>query len=347
MTRPDSGLMSNTFPPPVPLRVCAQCAARDCAAGGQPWWRRPHQLPGVLVCPEHAAVLRETGVERARTQGRSAFVPLTVDLTRGAPEVEIGSARRDVLQRVARASTEVLVAELQPLDIGVLQGRLRQILGSYRWERCLACSTRRASPRRSAGTPRSRRCCSRPGSRARKGGFTVALNRLLYNAALPKHPLFVVLVLEFAGASVADLLSPDRVDPTPSAAPPRRGKDSGAAVGSARYPSRAATPVRQPGVRPTRRAARFGPPARGRRPDRSRAGDLPGCPACGCQYRLGSGAARANRPRANRPNVGRGVGRSAWDARCQLAERRRPVQHLAPGREAPCTQAGRLAAGMA
>lgn len=44
------------------LRFCLECALGMQAVHGELWWRRDHQLPGVLVCPEHTCLLLESTV---------------------------------------------------------------------------------------------------------------------------------------------------------------------------------------------------------------------------------------------------------------------------------------------
>jgi hypothetical protein len=54
------------------LRFCPQCVANDRVIAGEAYWRREHQLPGVLLCPHHAVPLA-SGVKR-RTEVRRMFV---------------------------------------------------------------------------------------------------------------------------------------------------------------------------------------------------------------------------------------------------------------------------------
>lgn len=42
------------------LRYCKKCRRSDMAHYGETYWRRTHQLPGVLVCPDHGTELVET-----------------------------------------------------------------------------------------------------------------------------------------------------------------------------------------------------------------------------------------------------------------------------------------------
>ena len=44
------------------LRFCQECSLAMQATQGELWWRRDHQLPGVLVCSEHGCLLSESTV---------------------------------------------------------------------------------------------------------------------------------------------------------------------------------------------------------------------------------------------------------------------------------------------
>ncbi|RII26750.1 MAG: hypothetical protein CXR31_10105 [Geobacter sp.] len=54
------GVNSFRVKSPQFLRFCAQCKNLDLAAYGETYWHRTHQLPGVLVCPEHGIHLINT-----------------------------------------------------------------------------------------------------------------------------------------------------------------------------------------------------------------------------------------------------------------------------------------------
>ncbi len=58
------------------LRYCRLCAAEDANQWGEPYWRRVHQCPGVLVCPRHAIWLVSSPVDLSRRTHRHAYVPL-------------------------------------------------------------------------------------------------------------------------------------------------------------------------------------------------------------------------------------------------------------------------------
>lgn len=63
------GLLTSRFRANHPLKACVQCMDSDAAKFFTPYWHRVHQLPGVWICPSHAAplyqsTLKATGVGR-------------------------------------------------------------------------------------------------------------------------------------------------------------------------------------------------------------------------------------------------------------------------------------------
>lgn len=46
------------------FRACPKCVAEDLAYDGEPYWRRVHQVPGVIVCSQHRMFLVETDVAK-------------------------------------------------------------------------------------------------------------------------------------------------------------------------------------------------------------------------------------------------------------------------------------------
>ena len=54
------------------LRFCAECWEEDVKNWGEPYWRRLHQLPGVMVCPVHHKPLMETTITM-RAAGKSFY----------------------------------------------------------------------------------------------------------------------------------------------------------------------------------------------------------------------------------------------------------------------------------
>lgn len=80
------------------LRYCPQCSAQMYEAYGELYWRREHQIPGVLVCPEHHQSLFTCAI--ARSAG--CYLPASpVTCPEEAPAI-VPSSHWDVMPHVVR-----------------------------------------------------------------------------------------------------------------------------------------------------------------------------------------------------------------------------------------------------
>jgi hypothetical protein len=70
------GVNASVVSRPSNLQFCADCLKGMTASAGRLWWRLDHQLPGVLVCPDHGTILRRCPVP-LQDVGRFEFVPAT------------------------------------------------------------------------------------------------------------------------------------------------------------------------------------------------------------------------------------------------------------------------------
>lgn len=92
------------------LRFCPECVQEMKAAHGELWWRRDHQLPGVLVCPEHACLLLESTVSFSQFS-RHEFVAATPENCQphALPVVTVvDQTCLAHLHRIARRSADLL-----------------------------------------------------------------------------------------------------------------------------------------------------------------------------------------------------------------------------------------------
>jgi hypothetical protein len=56
------GIRASSIKLPKFFRFCPQCIENDRSQYGELYWHRVHQVPGVLVCPDHAEVLQSSAV---------------------------------------------------------------------------------------------------------------------------------------------------------------------------------------------------------------------------------------------------------------------------------------------
>lgn len=93
----------------TPLRYCPQCREVMWRQYGELYWRRDHQLPGVVVCPEHGVALRDSLVH-PHTAGRHTYLDATpANCPAGRPPaLEFSANLSPVLLRLARRSAQLL-----------------------------------------------------------------------------------------------------------------------------------------------------------------------------------------------------------------------------------------------
>lgn len=104
------GINASVVRSPTHLHFCPECLIEMRAAAGRLWWRLDHQLPGVMVCADHGAVLRRSPRSLCDV-GQHEFMAATeATCPDGAePLLEIGSEElAGRLLEVARRSAEVL-----------------------------------------------------------------------------------------------------------------------------------------------------------------------------------------------------------------------------------------------
>lgn len=103
------GVTASRVRPVTALRRCPVCDTEGLSQTGELWWQRAHQLPGVLVCPEHGVPLVATSA-RPELAGQHEFLaadryPLS-DAT--APPWATNGATLSLLHEIARRSAGLL-----------------------------------------------------------------------------------------------------------------------------------------------------------------------------------------------------------------------------------------------
>ncbi|WP_081963209.1 TniQ family protein [Pseudomonas sp. ML96] len=86
------GLTTSRFGTDLSLKACPDCIQSDASLHGVAYWHLKHQYPGVLICPDHQALLLQynLGQRWAGSRftwilpGEKAFSPLSADTTSAA-----------------------------------------------------------------------------------------------------------------------------------------------------------------------------------------------------------------------------------------------------------------------
>lgn len=104
------GLAASDVRLPSALRYCHHCRTEMLERHGELYWRRKHQLPGVLICPFHGTPLADSLVNLART-GHHEFIAADES---NCPADAAPPTWRDqpetvkMLRRIAKASAALL-----------------------------------------------------------------------------------------------------------------------------------------------------------------------------------------------------------------------------------------------
>lgn len=103
---------SSMLPPVDRLRFCLECREDMLEQHADLWWRRTHQLPSTMVCPDHAAPLRLSSVTRERRRAGYEVATLDTCPSNADPLVDSRDPRVILdLVVIARASDGLLDAE--------------------------------------------------------------------------------------------------------------------------------------------------------------------------------------------------------------------------------------------
>jgi hypothetical protein len=227
------GLRASIVPTPSHLQYCTTCLREDLECGSGGFWRRTHQLPGVLVCTRHEAVLVKSTVSRTLRKSRREFTPLDKDaLPEGGSSFE-PPLRRELLNEIAEDTHWLLTSRGVPPD------SLERL---HRYQILLA-GAGLATPKGYVWIDELRtRLVKKYGAAfLRQVGCMVSVDRsaddwLARLVRKPKsdgHPLQHILLARFLGSSIRELLAGERpraddypqpAKPEPSAALPRRSR---------------------------------------------------------------------------------------------------------------------------
>lgn len=95
------------------LRFCPDCLREMKVKHGELYWRRSHQVPGVLLCLEHGCILQESSVPFS-LENRHAFLAATSsNCSRMSPVAPVSLVKNMALRSFAKTCLDIL--QLPPL----------------------------------------------------------------------------------------------------------------------------------------------------------------------------------------------------------------------------------------
>jgi hypothetical protein len=199
------GLRTTRVLLPEYFRCCQSCIEDDRNTYGSAYWRRVHQLPGVVVCPNHRQVLVDTAVKRIRRKSRYQLITLE-DALDQCGVIKSTATRND--PAMVELAVDALRLLDSPLDISldfaieIIRTRLRMIGWASRSGRLRCKSFRTAWQDR---YPLEIREYLRCGISTLEDPVSI-LRRVLSNKHGRPHPLLVTMFLRVMGMPVIDLL---------------------------------------------------------------------------------------------------------------------------------------------
>ncbi|WP_248799654.1 TnsD family transposase [Pseudomonas sp. MWU13-2105] len=96
------GLLTGRFGAEHPLKACTSCMSEDRITYGVPYWHLTHQYPGVVLCPIHGGLLKESIVNR-QWSGRFKWVLPSNELLESNSLPALSGAARDALRLMSEA----------------------------------------------------------------------------------------------------------------------------------------------------------------------------------------------------------------------------------------------------
>jgi hypothetical protein len=210
------GLAVSAVTQPRRLRFCRECAKEDAMRTGEAFWRRLHQLPGVLICPVHKRALFEVSDGSSAATPRK-FVSLDEQVVSRSQQMRVPRHTRPLLVRLGESSQWLLQNAGSPPGLAEVRRRIQRLLGVAGWERSpgairlneLSAALRRHATDELLGSFG----CSLPSSSAQRS-WLAELCQVPERRRRFDHPLRYLLVLDLLGLK-PDALFSVRADEMP------------------------------------------------------------------------------------------------------------------------------------
>jgi hypothetical protein len=203
------GIRASTVPIPAHLRFCLECAAQDREEHGMPYWRRAHQLPGILVCTRHGSELTRSSLRRSAPDGRHVFRSLSEALTAPSCPERVLPREMEVITSLAQDTDWLLGEGAEPRGLSALHQRYRIHLEACGWMRTpkqiRMSELREAFQHRYDNVLLQRLGCTLQGVT----GDHDWLARLLRKPRAAQHPLHHLLVIRFLRISAEEFFRDD------------------------------------------------------------------------------------------------------------------------------------------
>lgn len=179
---------------PPRLRYCMECAEEDKKRYGEEYWHRVHQLPGVVICPDHEIPLTETSVPAKR---KNHFETLS-GLKRTERTIKVPSECIP-LARSLSSDTKWLLHRGRRLPVKDIRAYARKALDVHLWDG-ISAAARRISDSYSPSLLAS------VGINTDCRGFLDWFEGLLAPRKILPHPLHLMLIAYHLGFSLREVV---------------------------------------------------------------------------------------------------------------------------------------------
>jgi hypothetical protein len=98
------------------LRFCPECNVKIMARYGEVYWRREHQIPTVLVCPDHSCPLQLANISSAGTRGYCAATLTTCPPDAPLVVEDLLETEHESLLEIAKRSFDLLKGDYSILS---------------------------------------------------------------------------------------------------------------------------------------------------------------------------------------------------------------------------------------
>ncbi|UVM05100.1 TnsD family transposase [Pseudomonas laurylsulfatiphila] len=92
------GLLTGRFGAEHPLKACIACMSHDQTSHGTAYWHLSHQYPGVVLCPIHGLMLRESTINRQWSGSFQWVLPSEASLAAATSPVPSATAQKALQQ---------------------------------------------------------------------------------------------------------------------------------------------------------------------------------------------------------------------------------------------------------
>lgn len=196
------------------MRFCPGCAIDDRERVGETYWHRLHQVPGVMVCHKHDALLQETDIFVPNTLARREYMTaeVYVPITPTVRPLDAEERGHGILRRIAQDAAWLLEQRDLTCELTLLQNRYRGLLHDRGFMKLTANGwVSRGRELQSAFTD----FCGTDLLTELNCVLRINwLKRLYADAFRPQPPLYHLLVMQFLGVSAETFFAlPERDAP--------------------------------------------------------------------------------------------------------------------------------------